>query len=83
MPRPSKRPSFPSTAQVMDLVLAGRVQSDDCVIGRLLVESSIYHEGLWYKLTLRTTDLEDIKATFGNNGQPDNIRDPEFPDRLA
>jgi hypothetical protein len=76
---------FPTTAQVMDLLLQGslRTSADDFAVGRLLVAASIYHEGLWYKITVQTTDLVAVKAEFGDNGQVDNVRDPELPDRLA
>jgi hypothetical protein len=74
---------FPSTAQVMDLLFSGQLVATDSSVGRLQCMASVYHEGLWYKVSVQTTDLLDVKALFGDNDQPDNVRDPAFPDRLA
>ena len=76
---------YPTTAQVMDLVLTGKAETlvTESHVGRTRCASAIYHEGLWYKITVQTCDTATLREEFGDNNPPENIRDPEYPDRLA
>lgn len=76
---------FPTTAQVMDLVLRGQAETlvTESVVGRTRCASAFYYEGLWYKITVQTADTATLREEFGDNNPPENIRDPEFPDRVA